>query len=191
MKRNFLPAAFIFIAAAAAFAQDVKTTPQPKPTLKEITLESIFDPKQRVAFSGAPQSGFVWLDDKTFTWPRTNEQGDVVEQVVIDTDTGKKRTLFDAAKLEAAAKKIAGVTAEEAKRMTTQRTWNFSPNKKSVLLTVGDDLYLYAFDADALTRLTSAPGDEEEATFSPDGRFVAFVRDNDLYVLEVASQRER
>src|SRR6185295_6273970 len=115
MKRTTLILTLFFI-AGAALAQDVKTTPQPKPTLKEITLESIFDPKQRVAFSGAPQSGFVWLDDKTFTWPRTNEQGDVVEQVVIDTDTGKKRTLFDAAKLEGAAKKVAGVTPEEAKR---------------------------------------------------------------------------
>jgi dipeptidyl-peptidase-4 len=190
MKRTTLILTLFFIAATAA-AQDVKTTAQPKPTLKEITLESIFDPKQRVAFSGAPQSGFVWLDDKTFTWPRTNEQSEVVEQVVIDTETGKRRTLFDAAKLEGAAKKVAGVTAEEAKRLTNQRTWNFSPNKKSVLLTVGDDLYLYAFDADALTRLTSAPGEEEEATFSPDGRFVAFVRDNDLYVVDVASQRER
>src|SRR5262245_5577526 len=190
MMQKTFSAAILFL-AAAAFAQDVKTTQQAKPTLKEITVENIFDPKQRVAFSGAPQSGFVWLDDKTFTWPRTDEKGDVVEQMVIDTETGKKRALFDAAKLESAAKKIAGVTAEEAKHLTTPRNWNFSPNKKSVILTIADDLYLYAFDADALTRLTSAPGAEEEATFSPDGKFVSFVRDNNLYVVDVASQRER
>src|SRR5438874_4197705 len=141
MMRKSLTAALFFIAAVSAVAQDVKTTPQPKPTLKEITVESIFDPKQRVAFSGAPQSGFVWLDDKTFTWPRANEQGEVVEQMVIDTETGKKRVLFDAAKLESAAKKIAGVTGEETKRLTTQKNWNFSPNKKSVILTIADDLY--------------------------------------------------
>ena len=189
--RKTLATILYFTLAAAAIAQDVKTTPQPKPTLKEITIESIFDPKQRVAFSGTPQAGFTWLDDKTYTWPRTNDQGEVVEQMVVDTATGNKRVLFDAAKLEAAAKKIPGVTNEEAKRLTTQRGWNFSPNKKSVILTIGDDLYLYAFDSDALTRLTSAPGMEEEAAFSPDGRFVSFVRDNDLYVVDVASQRER
>ena len=189
MRKTFIAA--LYFIAVAAVAQDVKTTPQPKPTLKEITVESIFDPKQRVAFSGSPQSGFVWLDDKTFTWPRTNEQGDVVEQMVIDTETGKKRVLFDAAKLESAAKKIAGVTNEEAKRLTTQKNWNFNPNKKSVILTIADDLYLYAFDSDALTRLTSAPGAEEEEAFSPDGRFVSYVRDNNLYVADVATQRER
>src|SRR5437764_15168806 len=117
MRKTLVTILYFTLAAAAAVAQDVKTTPQPKPTLKEITVESIFDPKQRVAFAGAPQSGFVWLDDKTFTWPRTNDQGEVVEQMVLDTATGKTRVLFDAAKLETAAKKIAGVTAEEAKRL--------------------------------------------------------------------------
>src|SRR2546427_3646819 len=100
--------------ASSAFAQQVQTTP-PKPTLRELTIENIFDPKHRVSFSGAPQSGFIWLDDKTFTWPRTNEKNEIVEQAVLDTQTGTKRTLFDAAKLQSAARKIAGVTEDEAK----------------------------------------------------------------------------
>src|SRR5438132_1319179 len=180
----------ILLFAASAIAQQVQTTP-PKPTLRELTIENIFDPKRRVAFSGAPQGGFVWLDDKTFTWPRTDEKGDIIEQAVIDTESGKKRTLFDAAKLQATARKIAGVTEEEAKRLSQQRTWNFSPNKKSIILTVGDDLYSYTFDSDSLTRLTSTPGEEQEPSFSPDGRFIAFVRNNNLYVVDAATQRER
>jgi len=186
--RNILLAA-LFLATSVA-AQQVQTTP-PKPTLRELTIENIFDPKQRVFFSGAPQNGFVWLDDHTFTWPHTNEKGDVIEQAVIDTGSGAKRTLFDTAKLQAAARKIAGVTEEEAKHLSQQRGWNFSPNKKSVVLTVGDDLYLYAFDSDSMTRLTFSPGEEQEAAFSPDGRFVSFVRNNNLFVVDLATQRER
>src|SRR5436305_12099333 len=140
--------AVLSLLTAVALAQDVKTTPQPKPTPREITIESIFDPKERVPYGGNPQGGFVWLDDKTFTWPRTNEQGEVLEQVVLDTETGKTRVLFEAAKLDAAARKIPGISAEEAKRLASQRRWNFSPNKKSVILTMADDLYLYAFDSD-------------------------------------------
>src|SRR2546428_12849363 len=176
--------------AASAVAQQIQTTP-PKPTLRELTIENIFDPKHRVAFSDAPQCGFVWREDKTFTWPRTNEKGEIIEQVVIDTDSGKKRTIFDAAKLQAAARKVAGVNEDEAKRLSQQRSWNFSPNKKNIVLTVGEDLYLYTFDSDSLTRLTSTPGEEQEASFSPDGRFVSFVRNNNLYVVDVATQRER
>jgi dipeptidyl-peptidase-4 len=188
MIRQMLLAAFLFV--SSAFAQQVQTTP-PKPTLRELTIENIYDPKNRVSFSGAPQSGFVWLDDKTFTWPRTDDKGDVVEQAVIDTSTGAKRTLFDAAKLQAAARRIGGLSEDEAKRLAQQKHWNFSPNKRSVVVTVGDDLYLYTFDNESFTRLTSSPGEEQESTFSPDGRMVAFVRKNNLYVIDVATQRER
>src|SRR5437764_8533883 len=142
MKNRMAAALFLFI-AVAALAQDVKTTPQPKPTIRELTLENIFDPKQRVSFGGTAQFGFNWLDDKTFAWPRV-EEGKVVEQAVIETETGNKRVLFKAAKLEAAAKKIAGVGSDEAAGFATQRSWNFSPNKKSVTLNIGNDIYLYA-----------------------------------------------
>ena len=182
--------AVILLIASSAFAQDVKTTPQPKPTIRELTLENIFDPKAKVSFAGTPQSGFHWLDDKTFAWPRT-EEGKVVEQAVIETDTGNKRVLFNAAKLEAAAKKIAGVSSEEASGFARQRSWNVSPNKKSALLTIGNDVYLYTFDSDSMTRLTSSPGEKEEVMFSPDGRFVSFVRENNIYAVDVATQRER
>lgn len=182
--------AALLLAASAAVAQQVTTQP-PKPTLRELTIENLFDPKDKVAFSGAPQSGFVWLDDKTVTWPRTNAKNEVVEQAVLDTETGKTRVLFNAAKLEAAARKIAGVSADEAKRLTQTRSWDFSPNKKSVVVTISGDLYLWNLDADSMTRLTSAPSGAEEASFSPDGRTVAFVRSNNLYVVDVATQRER
>jgi dipeptidyl-peptidase-4 len=188
MIRQTLIIALLF--TSSAVAQQVQTTP-PKPTLRELTIENIFDPKHRVSFSGAPQSGFVWLDDRTFTWPRTNDKGDVIEQAVIDTTTGARRTLFDTAKLQAAARKIGGVSEDEAKRLSQQRSWNFSPNKRSVVLSIGDDLYLYTFDSDSFTRLTSTPGEEQEASFSPDGKLVAFVRKNNLYAVDLASQRER
>jgi dipeptidyl-peptidase-4 len=182
--------AALLLLAASAIAQDVKTTPSPKPTIRELTLENIFDPKQRVSFAGTPQFGFNWLDDKSFAWPRT-EEGKVVEQAVVETESGNKRTLFNPAKLEGAAKKIAGVSAEEAAGFARQRSWNFSPNKKSVLLTIGNDVYLYTFDSEAMTRLTSSPGEKEEVTFSPDGRFVSFIHANNLYAVDVATQRER
>jgi dipeptidyl-peptidase-4 len=182
--------ALLLLTASSLIAQDVKTAPQPKPAIRELTLENIFDPKAKVSFAGSAQGGFTWLDDKTFAWPRT-EDGKVVEHAVIETETGSKRVLFSAAKLEAAAKKIAGVSSDEASGLAKQRTWNFSPNKKSVLLTIGNDVYLYAFDSDAMTRLTSSPGEKEEVAFSPDGHFVSFVRENNIYAVDIATQRER
>jgi hypothetical protein len=54
-----------------------------------------------------------------------------------------------------------------------------------------DDLYYATFDGKRAVRLTSRPGHAEMPTFSPDGRFVAFVRDNDLWTVDIATVTER
>ena len=66
---------------------------------KQITLEAVYDPTTRVFFSGAIQSGFDWIDDTTFVWPKKNEKGDFVEWRVFDVATGKQRPLIDRADL--------------------------------------------------------------------------------------------
>ena len=45
-------------------------------------------------------------------------------------------------------------------------------------------------DGRGLTRLTRSAEDEEFPTFSPDGRRIAFVRERDLFVPDVASGQE-
>lgn len=175
---------------AVMHAQQVQTTPARR-TLRELTLESIYDPKNRVAFAGAQQSGFVWLDEKTIAWPRTDENGDVVEQVALDTESGKRRTLFDAARLQAEVRKLPGVSEESVRRLPLQKEWTFSPDKRNAVLTIAGDLYLFARDSGALRRLTTASGEELEPTFSPDGKAIAFVRNSNLFVVDIAAQRER
>ena len=185
MKRISMVVVLMFLLAFSLAAQ------QPaKPALRELTLENIFDPKDKVAFAGAPQSGFVWIDDATFAWPRTNEKGDVQEWLLYDTGSGKRRPLFDPIKLRASLKNVQGLTEELAAKAVSPRSWNFSPDKHSVLLTLAGDLYLYDFEGGTLRRLTNAPGDEEEAAFSPDGKSVAFIRGNNLCVVDVATQKE-
>ena len=61
----------------------------------------------------------------------------------------------------------------------------------AVLFEHDDDLYYARFDGTPAVRLTRSPGEKELATFSPDGRFVAFVRAGNLYVVDVATQAER
>jgi dipeptidyl-peptidase-4 len=189
MKRIPITAALVF-----AFVVPLLGQQPPKPDLRELTLESIYDPKDKVAFAGAPQSGFVWIDDKTFAWPHTNQKSDVIEWLVYDAASGATRPLFDPAKLKLSLKSVQGLTEEAAAKVVKPRSWNFSPNKHAVLVIVASHLYLYDFDGGTLTRLTNqlskAPGDEEEASFSPDGKSVAFIRKNDLYVVDLATKKE-
>src|SRR5512142_381136 len=82
---------FLLFSSLAAFAQR-----------KEITLETIYNPTTKVYFSGAVPSGFEWLDDSTYIWPRRNEKNQLVEWERYDVKSGKVTPLFDAARLERA-----------------------------------------------------------------------------------------
>ncbi len=53
------------------------------------------------------------------------------------------------------------------------------------------DLYYGKVDGTGGKRLTSTPSREELPEFSPDGKFVAFIRDHDLYVVDVNTGQER
>ena len=156
---------------------------------KEITYDALYDPTQRVYFDGTVQSGFDWIDDTTFIWPKSDEKGDFVEWRLFDVATGKQRAFFDKAKLQKALEG-AGLAADVAKKAIESDELKFNAKKNVILLDLADDLYAYYVDREVALRITSAPGAEEEATFSPDGKKIAFIRDNNLFVADLGG-RER
>ena len=157
---------------------------------KALTLEALYDPKTMTRFGGVIQRGFEWIDDTTFLWPRTDAAGDIIEWRVFDVATGKERPLFDRQKL-AHALEAAGLGEDIAKETVTAKALNFDAKKSAIVIEAEDDLYFYSFKTHSVTRLTSAPGEEEEPAFSPDGRKVAFVRANDLYVVDLNGRERR
>ncbi|HEY0557219.1 MAG TPA: DPP IV N-terminal domain-containing protein [Thermoanaerobaculia bacterium] len=73
--------------------------------------------------------------------------------------------------------------------------FSWSPQGDSLLLAARGDLYLLPVDpakprAGKLRRLLKTESEESDARFSPDGRRIAFVRNFDLYVLDVATAKE-
>ena len=75
----------------------------------------------------------------------------------------------------------------------------FSPDEKQVLLATEATqifrhsftakYYLYDIASKSLRELSS--GVEQEPTFSPDGKKIAYVRDNNIYVVDLASNTEK
>lgn len=86
-----------------------------------------------------------------------------------------------------------------AGEITSVDDYQFSPDERLILLTTGKKtVYRYSFTAEyyiwdmvekTLERL-SANGGQRLATFSPDNRYVAFVRDNNLFVKDLATGGE-
>ncbi|HEX3583422.1 MAG TPA: S9 family peptidase, partial [Thermoanaerobaculia bacterium] len=151
---------------------------------------TIYDPTTRVYFSGAVQSGFDWLDDSTFIWPKRDAKGKLVEWERFDVKSGSVQPFFDRAALEHSLEQ-AGVSADEAASAAKASSLRFDAKKSAIVIEAAGDLFLYSIAKQTATRLTSTPAAEELPEFSPDGKWVAFVRGNNLYTIDVATARER
>ena len=71
-------------------------------------------------------------------------------------------------------------------------TWPDALDKtgKQAVYEFKGDIFLLDLTSSKFTRVTDTPEEEKDAQFSPDGRFISFVRKNDLYVYDVAEKRE-
>jgi dipeptidyl-peptidase 4 len=108
------------------------------------------------------------------------------------------RRLIDA---RALVPDVAPLSAEEAARRERQRTsalsgileYAFAPDSTQILVPLGGDLYLYDLRATpdkAVRRLTQTPTFETDARVSPRGRYVSFIRDQNLVVLDLSAGTE-
>jgi dipeptidyl-peptidase-4 len=154
-----------------------------------LTVDAIYHPDRRVAFSGFAEDGITWLDAVTYVVARQSGSGH--EWLKVDAASGRTSPLFDADRMETALASLPGVTRADAGLIARSNNLTFNSARTGVLVTIADDLYFYDIVGGKASRLTTAPGLEEEATFSPDGNVVAFIRGNNLHVVDVAAQRER
>jgi dipeptidyl-peptidase-4 len=179
MKNRFR---HVFLAAAVAACGVALTAQTPR---RLLSVDLIYNPEQRVDFSGVPAVDVTWLDASTYLV----QQGEGWTEV--DAVSGRSTRHFDPAPMEKAFASLPGVTRDEAARLARSSRLTMNPGHTGALVPLADDLYFYDFGSAKASRLTSTPGEEEEATFSPDGRLVAFVRGHDLHVVDVATQREQ
>jgi dipeptidyl-peptidase-4 len=72
--------------------------------------------------------------------------------------------------------------------------YDWAPDGRHVLFTLGGNLYLYDLDAPAKTALRQLTHSSQpiiDPQVSPHGRYVSFVRDQDLWVIDLQDDRER
>ena len=116
-----------------------------------------------------------------------------------DTSRKTHRLLVDSRALAPAEEKL---SAEEEARRERQRIaalrgivdYQWSPDSRGLLVPLSGDLYYYDLAkpaGEAVRRLTETAAFETDPKFSPRGRYVSFVRDQDLYAVEVATGVER
>jgi dipeptidyl-peptidase-4 len=156
-----------------------------------LTVEDIYGYEGSRRFSGSLASDMTWtpmtgpwLSDTHYLWPGA----DGVLWMQVDAVSGSARPLVTSRQLESALVR-AGAPSNDASRAAMSRPSNFNAQRDALLVTVDDDLYLYDIGAEGARRLTSSPDEKIEATFSPDGRAVAFIKKNNVHVTAASTER--
>jgi dipeptidyl-peptidase-4 len=160
---------------------------------RDLTLERVF---QSPSLSGqAPRSLKLSPDGRHATLLRNRaEDKDRYDLWAVDTATGEARMLVDSLKLGTGAE----VSEEEKMRRERLRiagtkgitAYQWAPDGKSILVPLDGDLYLASLDGSA-RRLTETPETELDAQVSETGRFLSFVRGQNLFVADAASGAAR
>ena len=160
---------------------------------RDLTLERLF---QSPSLSGpTPRLLKLSPDGRWATLLRNRpDDRDRFDLWAVDTSTGAARMLVDSARLGTGA----DISEEEKMRRERLRiagtkgitAYDWAPDGRSILVPLDGDLYLAALDGSA-RRLTDSKATELDAQVSETGRFLSFVRDQDLFVMDVASGAER
>lgn len=166
------PALLPGLAPTAVFAQQKQA----------LTLEDIW---VKPTFRAATVPGFDWMKDGRYY--ASLDEGSLVQH---EATTGKAAATL----VPASALQLPG-----AARPLAVDGYSFNADEQKVLFTTDTEpIYrrssrasYYVFDRGTkkLTAL-SAGGKQSYATFSPDGKRVAFVRDNNVYLVDLATMKE-
>jgi dipeptidyl-peptidase-4 len=182
--RTLLAFAAALVAAAPAAAQIQQ---------QELTLERIF---ASPSLSGpTPRLLKLSPDGRLATLLRNRaDDRDRYDLWAVDTATGQARMLVDSARIGSGAR----LSEEEMMRRERARlsgvrgivSYDWSPDGRSILVPLDGDLYLAGLDG-SVRRITDTPETELDARVSRTGRYLSFVRNQNLYVVDAGGGNER
>ncbi|MGI8841952.1 MAG: S9 family peptidase [Caulobacteraceae bacterium] len=135
-------------------------------------------------------------DGSAVTWLRARADDQRLTDLwIADVAGGAPRLLIDG---RALTPKGATLSATEKSRRERQGVqthgvvdYSWDEQGRFILAPVEGDLWLYERASGQLTRLTARPADDTDAKVSPLGRFVSFVRGDNLYVMPTGGGPEK
>ncbi len=181
--------AILSVAIALAFAAPAMADETPA---SKLTLERVFASPNL----GGPAPRALTLSPDGSLLTSLRQRADDRERFdlwAVDTTNGAARMLVDSTK-------FGGGQISEAEKMQRERAriggtkgivaYDWAPDGKSLLVPLDGDLFVANLDG-STKRLTNTPQGELDATISPKGTFVSFVRDQNLFVVDTISGIER
>ena len=129
--------------------------------------------------------GVQWTPDGNgYVSLKSNRETKGQDLVYYDIKTGKKEIYIDS-KLNILERR------KREKRFTLPNFYWSPTNTNIILVPRKNDLYLFYKDTEKLVQLTNDKLEERDPRFSPDGKKIAYLKKNNLFVFDIKSKKEK
>ncbi|HEY7326747.1 MAG TPA: DPP IV N-terminal domain-containing protein [Gemmataceae bacterium] len=171
---------------------------------KRIELDMLLGKKPLPNLSGSPIGDVSWLDDGEHFLLSKNGQ---MRKVHALSGRSWPQPAPDTKKIETALTALPTIDRQSARRIAARGSGRAfergalrrfaadapepTEGTKGRVFQHGNDLYYYFLDGSKAVRLTHSTGTKELVSLSPNEKYVAFVRANNLYVVDIATQTEQ
>ncbi|MBK0404200.1 S9 family peptidase [Adhaeribacter sp. BT258] len=155
----------------------------------KITVEDIW---AKPTFAAKSVHGVNWMKDGRYYSSQLADNANKVTDIVkVDVTTGQPvSTIIEGE----------GLRVEGSQEPIAYDGYEFSADEKKVLFSTQTEpiyrrsskaeYYVYDLDSKKLVKLSNG-GKQSYATYSPDGKQVAFARDNNMFVVDLATMQEK
>jgi len=183
---------FCFVCTGFAFLVAAQESSAPSAAGKALTVERIY---AQPSLSGRLTRGIAWRPDgKQLSFFETKGSGKEAktELWVMDASTGERRLLVAADKLETILPAEPGRETQATglgRRAPSQYQW--APDGAAILFQAAKVLVWFDLKSQTARTLISGKATLADPKISPDGRTVSFVREHDVWLVNVADGKER
>jgi dipeptidyl-peptidase 4 len=159
-----------------------------------LTLERIF--ANPPMLGTPPRALTIAPDGKHIAFLRPRQEDQLrFDLWVQDVETGAERMAVDSLKLSSGPANLseAELMRRERARLASTRgivEYSWTPDGRSILVPLDGDIWLAPLSGEP-RRITATEATEIDAKVSPRGSHASFVRDQNLYVVDLATGRER
>ena len=152
---------------------------------RPMTVEWIFSDECQEAFS-LPL--YRWLDNGTALYYDAGRPKEGRTLEILDPRTAKRTALVDAAR---ALQDLREFLGHDAAPKFLPWPDAVTGDGRRALYSLAGDLFVLDMAASRFTRITNTPAAEIGACFSPDGSLLAYARERNIYVYDIARAAER
>jgi dipeptidyl-peptidase-4 len=151
---------------------------------QKLDIKTIFDP-QIMSQLSVPQ--YIWLNNGKILMldMRTPSEERTLE--IFDPEKGRREKAIDTKKVLSSLKELLGNSAPKNLRFPDA----VDLNGNAIAYLLNGDIFVVELINSSVKRLTKTQEVEDSITFSPDGKWISFIRGNEIFVIDWKTGQEK